>query len=94
LAALLPSPEEGDGVLWSEWAGYWATGRKLLGRRDGNQRKKVSGRKERVGQKQGRIDWDAEFFFQFFKQRFEFKSQGFKYFQTRFELRPNLDKLK
>jgi hypothetical protein len=37
-------------------------------------------KKIEAGRKQGRIDWAAEKSFQFFKQRFEFKSQGFKYF--------------
>jgi hypothetical protein len=62
---LLPDLEEGEGDFRSKWADCGATGRKLLGRRDGNQRKKVSGRKERLGRNQGRIDWAAKKYFQF-----------------------------
>jgi hypothetical protein len=38
--ALLPAPVEGDGSLWSEWAGYWATFQKHLGWHNENQRKR------------------------------------------------------
>jgi hypothetical protein len=74
------------------WLGpRWA---RRLGRFWWKWKKIEVGRKKGMGWKQGMIEWAAEKCFQIFKQRFEFKSQGFKYFQTRFELDSFKDRFK
>jgi hypothetical protein len=49
-------------------------------------KEKQHGPKESNGLNTGRLDGAAQKSLQFFKQLFEFKSQEFKYFQTKFEL--------
>jgi hypothetical protein len=49
-------------------------------------KEKQHGPKESNGLNTGRLDGAAQKSLQFLKQLFEFKSQEFKYFQTKFEL--------
>jgi hypothetical protein len=82
------APAEG-GSLDATEGGRRPPGWADLGRRWANVERKIYQRRVRAGRKD---DWAEiknglqHYFVQFFKQRLEFKRQGFKCFQTKFEL--------